>query len=390
MKQLKKAVINTAIIGFISVILFEVCFYFLLSGKYQINLKKRVIFKEDPNIGYILGQPNPNDQEVDADVIKRSANQFGFVGKAYPPTKRNQSALRIITLGGSTTYGVGTSSLQSYPYYLDSIYNANDIDTEVVNLAVAGYTSRHNMENYIRRFKNYDVDILIIGSWFNDMYYRDVSNKGLQNFDELHFDVNDSSNFYRTRKHEEGMFYSILRLKGLNSVYAHLKQFFNSSEHEYLLNSNESSFAVHYNEKSRWIKNYLDNLKTIIAEARSEHQEVKIYVMAMPTIFFPNDNLPVNKIDDLPSGTLNLGGRNYDSSVPRSKFHFGTYYYHNLLFPQTLKPTLDSMDVEIIKGYKAFETIQFSDLPIFFKDEMHLKAKGNELLASYIFNAMKE
>lgn len=93
-----------------------------------------------------------------------------FVDKPKSP-----GTVRIICLGGSTTYGVSVSNNnETYPAFLEGFLN-NGFDpnrwdqVEVFNLGVGGYTSREVLTNLTRYGVPLDPDVIVIQSAINDV-----------------------------------------------------------------------------------------------------------------------------------------------------------------------------------------------------------------------------
>ncbi|MFC2176528.1 SGNH/GDSL hydrolase family protein [Bacteroidota bacterium] len=81
---------------------------------------------------------------------------------------------RIVTVGGSTTYGVGVNNNETWPSYLSQ--ELGD-DYEVINLGVPGYTSVENLIQTALHFSDLDPDIAIYFIGLNDL--RNVNMKNL-------------------------------------------------------------------------------------------------------------------------------------------------------------------------------------------------------------------
>jgi lysophospholipase L1-like esterase len=82
---------------------------------------------------------------------------------------------RIMTLGGSTTYGVAIKNYQAtWPHLLQGILNKDPpagYDTvEVLNAGVSGYTSAEMLSAWMFRHQYMDADLVLIHTGGNDVY----------------------------------------------------------------------------------------------------------------------------------------------------------------------------------------------------------------------------
>lgn len=95
-----------------------------------------------------------------------SINTYGFKG---PPINTTKGCPRIIAIGDSVTFGIGTLS---YPMFMQQRFDQAGIDVEVINAGVEGYTptnSLYEMERYLGLQP--DIAIVLIG--WNELYRLD-------------------------------------------------------------------------------------------------------------------------------------------------------------------------------------------------------------------------
>jgi len=103
-------------------------------------------------------------------------NSSGFRGAEFTP--KSDNALRIICLGGSTTYGVSVvDNAATYPYSLKRLLNDDSRrvgwnKVEVFNLGVGGYTSREVLTTLKLYGLPLEPDIVLIQSGVNDVVPR--------------------------------------------------------------------------------------------------------------------------------------------------------------------------------------------------------------------------
>lgn len=88
-----------------------------------------------------------------------------FRGKSPSPVKG--SALRIICLGGSSTYGQGVGYEESWPAVLEQRLGELGVPADVVNAGVPGYGSRQLLLRYRRDIATLKPDFVILYSGWN-------------------------------------------------------------------------------------------------------------------------------------------------------------------------------------------------------------------------------
>ena len=101
-------------------------------------------------------------------------NSFGFRGAEFN-RKKKDGEYRIVTLGGSTTFGTGTADGFTYPEFLERKLNSQLAEKryEVINAGVAGSTAA-NISNLLREeILSIDPDMIILYSLINNFYYND-------------------------------------------------------------------------------------------------------------------------------------------------------------------------------------------------------------------------
>jgi lysophospholipase L1-like esterase len=106
----------------------------------------------------------------DPDLIYRlnpASPEFAgsFRGKA--PGPRAPGRIRIVCLGGSTTYGHGVSWGQAWPAILEGILRSQGVSAEVINAGVPGYGSRQILRRYRRDIAGLGPDVVIFYEGWN-------------------------------------------------------------------------------------------------------------------------------------------------------------------------------------------------------------------------------
>lgn len=123
----------------------------------------------------------PNQERLDRHPITREAypvkiNSKGFRGKDFKEEKES-GVLRIVALGGSSTFGFGDRDDETYPYFLEAIlrkeiqknsFDARINDVEVINLGIPHLTSDQILSLFIIEALPLNPDIVTFYEGIND------------------------------------------------------------------------------------------------------------------------------------------------------------------------------------------------------------------------------
>jgi len=127
-----------------------------------------------------------NQKEIKEDLygIKISHNKKGQRSREYDTNTFN-SSIKIVTIGGSTTYGVGVNNWETWTDILD---NLTGKDTILINLAVPGHTTVEHLITASLYLEEINPDIIIVHCGLNDMRVAHVDDllSDYSNFHEPH------------------------------------------------------------------------------------------------------------------------------------------------------------------------------------------------------------
>ncbi len=141
-------------------------------------------------------------------------NKYGYRGENFE-IKKDNSTLRILTLGDSFTFGWGLNEDQTYPYYLQEILkNKCSKDIEVINLGIPGFNAEDEkdlMLNFGYRLSPDYVLITFLGddwateeNWIiHDSYYQNISDQECDERCEYYTDMSSffsAQNFMRINR----------------------------------------------------------------------------------------------------------------------------------------------------------------------------------------------
>lgn len=209
------------------------------------------------NLNYI---PNPNYHK---DLL--SHNRLGYRGE--PVKIHHQNKLRILCIGGSTTYGTGVNdNSKTYPSQLRKILKDSfDLNAEVINAGLEAATSFEELSLYLFKFRYFQPDIVILHSGGNDALAK-ASNPNSQ----LDFTDYRKMNFYLP-PWRNGRF--LLKSNFLSFLIIHFgyNNNFSSNKNLYSYNNGELKFVTKWSdeisEKERNenldYNNFYQNYKTL-------------------------------------------------------------------------------------------------------------------------------
>jgi len=117
---------------------------------------------------YLLYVPTPEY----SDQHGLQHNSQGYRGQAFP-LKKKPGVVRILCMGGSTTYGWGVpQGNQTYSAYLQEFLSANlpagVKGVEVINAGIPGGTTAEILTHYHFKFHYYKPDLVILNPGGND------------------------------------------------------------------------------------------------------------------------------------------------------------------------------------------------------------------------------
>jgi len=126
------------------------------------------IYQPHTYIGYTL-RPGARDESYFDGYL--AINSAGYRG---PELMRGKDRVRIVCLGGSTTFSIRVGNDTTYPRLLEQklreTYGSDEI--EVVNAGVGAYTSAESLANLAFRVLGLQPDVLIVYHAVNDVHPR--------------------------------------------------------------------------------------------------------------------------------------------------------------------------------------------------------------------------
>lgn len=101
-----------------------------------------------------------------------SHNSLGYRGGEIE-VEKEKGKVRIICIGGSTTYSDGVKDYkESYPYILERELTESGVNAEVINAGTPGYYTIQNLQSYYLKLHDLQPDYVLIYQGINDLHGR--------------------------------------------------------------------------------------------------------------------------------------------------------------------------------------------------------------------------
>ncbi len=182
----KKQVILGILLLIILLTIIEVFANIWLYNFYRCDFEDNELFKKvDPeikrkicldNIGLGLNiqelsnihETRPGYKVFDTNLVKINSERFRA---AEFQKDKPENTFRIFNIGGSTTFGAGVLDNQTYPYYLQELYDDASLPfkIEVINTGWADMNSIKEVQLIKERLIGFDPDLFIVYDGWNDM-----------------------------------------------------------------------------------------------------------------------------------------------------------------------------------------------------------------------------
>lgn len=317
----------------------------------------------------------------DVTAPTNQVSDFQLYRKPFSIQKK-LGVVRILTIGGSTTYGFGLRGDQAWPSRLESKLNKNFPEKfEVINLAYLG----GHLEAFISDFNHVSRIYIPRDKWLDGLRpaVNDLANWG---WGDLNPDVvivvpivNDTApdfNYFRSNGNEFGLRHLFER--GIEYLPL-LKRFAVTYYLKMVVQKNQltkSSFRA--DETLINIgKSYKDNLKTFVSLWGTDK---KILLLGLPWLFSKEDS---------------------DHEVNLAKMMWGVTDQKELIDELTYFPQLEQIEIDTratVKKEHGVESLinfevgrKLKSLPYkerlrFYLDPIHVTAEGHELFADEIYD----
>tara|TARA_A100001388_G_scaffold182021_1_gene136366 strand:- start:36974 stop:38413 length:1440 start_codon:yes stop_codon:yes gene_type:complete len=357
-------------------------FLFIIYGPRYIYRFKPYFIKNDKLCGYKLrnnsdskqvrfpifdrfifpkGTKIPSNEKKNIEKrVKFITNEEGFrtINISQKNIKRD---LKIICSGGSTTAGVGINNNETWPNRLEEKLNNNGYNCQVINAGVYGYDSFQELQNLKYNLIKLKPDILILHQGWNE---------------EFEFSALGAGKNFRP-KHARGYFEKYYFFT--NNI-----PFFPSSflsilfSYRYIRRKICLEGHMNFKNRKRWtvllndqyIKNWYDNIFEI--KKICDKNKISLFLTDFPCL--------VNNYDSISDKNLYIDNsrltRNFAAYQSFSKSRIEEFFIKI------------SKYFDILDGSLLFHNFKGKKRLNLFTDEIHLSAKGEELLAESIYNSL--
>ncbi len=86
-----------------------------------------------------------------------------------PPASKAKKGFRVLALGDSCTFGVGVEDEETWPAQLSRLLRGGEVDAEVINAGVPGYTAFQGKRFLETRGLALEPDLVLVAFGFNDI-----------------------------------------------------------------------------------------------------------------------------------------------------------------------------------------------------------------------------
>lgn len=119
-----------------------------------------------PNLdAHVVNPFNPIEAEKGV-TFHLTSNADGFRGRAF--ASKTPAALRVVSIGDSSTFGFGVDTEWTYQRLLESRMTGSGYPTEVMNLGIPGQTTRHGLGVLKHYGLELQPDVVIVSFGAND------------------------------------------------------------------------------------------------------------------------------------------------------------------------------------------------------------------------------
>jgi len=142
-------------------------------------------FSFDP--GYINGEIYPcNEFSQESTCLEITYNSHGFRGNEFQEQK-HEIDFRIFTLGGSTTFGVGSHDDETWPAHLQQIINEKITGKkiEVINFGKSESTTDFEYELIKNKVSTLEPDLIILYDGWNELRKKITAEKTILNWKSI-------------------------------------------------------------------------------------------------------------------------------------------------------------------------------------------------------------
>ncbi len=346
MKISKKNILFSAAAVILFFLILELSFrliLFIIEDKVKVEFNKdgNPLFKatSDDYLGYKMNPESsiPGILEI---------NSFGYMGKEVTLNKPTNT-YRIITLGGSSTAGYQVWPEFSYSSIFEHLLKNNppseNLNYEVINGGVGGYTSIQAYRSLVRDLIKFDPDLVIWMSGWNDLQQS-----------------------YNKKWHPSILLQKKSKLSKL-ATYKIIKIFL---ERFHLFPKAKTQHGTFNQEAYSYYKQNIENTITFLKE-----KNIDIWLLSLPTAFGPDDP------PDIDAFRIAFG----DATPADEKVKFSLFSYKR--YQNAMKELSVKYNIPFINSGLSDNK---SGKKYFFTDILHPNNSGNKVIAYNLYKHFKD
>lgn len=295
-----------------------------------------------------------------------SINSHGFRGREYS-LQKPPGVFRIVVIGDSITFGNRLAPDENYPAVLEFLYQQSGKSVEVLNLALGGYDTLQEVATLADIGLSFDPDLVILGYCINDI--------GV---------ASGNANYIR-RLQQYGHWIYHLRLAQFVRIQLdriELKQFAKQANRTESFDETYAGFMADISTDTR-LHELMNSLGMELETEKNQHPFTKDYVQE-------------NRIRRLRFALEQLQQLQYknadkDFDVMVLSFPFlleGQHQKSFSLIRQIVRHEAERLEFTTIDLHPAFSSAGFNQLMIKPDDGIHPNAKGHQIVAKLIFEAI--
>lgn len=294
----------------------------------------------------------PNNDDV---------NRYGFRSPEIERAKKT-GTVRIAMLGGSTTADLGNAYQNTYPAMLVDILNNRfpGKQIEFINAGCDWYTSEHSIINYLFWVKDFHPDIVIFMHTINDLIRSFTAD-----------DFSDGTGFKEDYSHYYGHVTRFIRMNREYLRHHFFSEFLLWKHLKEIVFQKPGKDKIFEAKKFASLSSYKRNLQSMISILQADN--VDLVFVSEGSLYCPDEKYQ-NMI--------------WMNELCKTKGELPSYASMRRgmeMFNDELNKVAEENGIPIVRG-----DLLIPKEPRFFRDDVHLTAEGNKLLAEAILNIIKK
>lgn len=165
--------IRTLLLKFLAVVAILLIFILIIEGfsrVFLINAQSlNVNGYNSSGYGDLLPNKNFVDESVPTMPYRVVTNSQGLRNDKDFKLPKPANIFRILAVGDSFTYGPYVPNQLTYPEYLDNYLHEKNVNSEVINAGVSGYTLEDELSYVSEKGIKLEPDLIIVGVYQNDV-----------------------------------------------------------------------------------------------------------------------------------------------------------------------------------------------------------------------------